>query len=52
MLLEDLLIAHQVVSWLSPDERAALAGLMERLPLPAPASCRGPLEDLRRVVAA
>lgn len=52
MLLEDLLIAHQVVSWLSPDERAALAGLMERLPLPAPAGCIVPLEDLRRLVAA
>lgn len=52
MSLEDLIIAHHVVSWLLPDELAALEDLLERLPLPAPAGCIVPLEDLRRLVAA
>jgi len=52
MSIEDLLIAHNVVNWLLPDELAALEGLLERLPLPAPAGCVVPLEAFKRRVAA
>jgi len=52
MSLEDLLIAHHVVSWLLPDELEALADLLERLPLPAPEGCIVPLTELRTRVAA
>lgn len=52
MSLEDLLIAHTVISWLLPDELEALEDLLERLPLPAPAGCVVPLEELRTKVAA
>jgi len=52
MSLEDLLIAHSVVSCLLPDELAALADLLERLPLPAPGGCIVPLAEFRRLVAA
>lgn len=52
MSLEDLLVAHKVVSWLLPDELEALEELLERLPLPAPAGCLVPLEEFRRLVAA
>lgn len=52
MSLEDLLIAHAVVSWLLPNEFEALGGLLERLPLPAPSGCIVPLEDFRSLVAA
>lgn len=36
MSLEDLIIAHHVVSRLLPDKFEALADLLERLPLLAP----------------
>lgn len=52
MSLEDLIIAHNVVSWLLPDELEALADLLERLPLPAPDDCVVPLVEFRRLVAA
>ncbi len=52
MSLKELIIAHNVVSWLLPDELAALEGLLERLPLPAPAGCIVPVEEFRRLVAA
>ncbi|MDT3682544.1 MAG: hypothetical protein ROY82_08750 [Truepera sp.] len=52
MSLEDLIIAHQVVSWLPPDELAALEDLLERPPLPAPAYCSVRLAEFRRLVAA
>lgn len=52
MSLEDLLIAHAVVSWLLPDEVAALDDLLERAPLPAPAGCVVPLEEFKARVAA
>jgi hypothetical protein len=52
MSLEDLLIAHKIVSWLLPDELEALEDLLEHAPLPAPTGCIVPLEELRRVVAA
>lgn len=51
MSLEDLLIAHKVVSWLLPDELEALEDLLERSPLPAPAGSTMPLRELRRLVA-
>ena len=46
-----MFIAHHVVSWLLPDELAALADLLERLPLPAPDDCIVPLVEFRRLVA-
>ena len=52
MSLEELIIAHHVVSWLLPDELEALADLLERLPLPAPAGCVVPLVEFRRLVVA
>lgn len=52
MSLEDLLIAHAVVAWLLPDELEALADLLERAPLPAPAECIVPVEEPKRMVAA
>ena len=52
MSLEDLIIAHPVVSWLLPDELEALEDLLERQPLPAPSGCIVPLEEFRRQVAA
>lgn len=52
MSLEDLLIAHKVVSWLLPDELEALEELLERLPLPAPSGCIVPLAEFKRLVAA
>lgn len=52
MSLEDLLIAHAVVSWLLPDELEALEDLLERLPLPAPDGCIVPLTEFKRLVAA
>lgn len=52
MSLEGLLIAHQVGSRLLPDELAALADLLERPPLPAPADCSVRLAELRRLAAA
>lgn len=52
MSLEELIIAHTVVSWLLPDELEALADLLERLPLPAPSGCIVPLVEFRRLVAA
>lgn len=52
MSLEELIIAHHVVSWLQPDELEALAELLERLPLPPPAGCAVPLMEFRRRVAA
>lgn len=52
MSLEDLLAAHKVVSWLSPDEFEALEDVLERQPLPSPSGSIVPLEELRRQVAA
>lgn len=52
MSLENLLIAHKVVSWLLPDELATLENLLGRLPLPAAAGCVVPLTEFRRLVAA
>lgn len=52
MSLEELIIAHSVVSWLLPDELEALEDLLERQPLPAPSGCIVPLEEFRRLVAA
>lgn len=51
MSLEDLLIAHRIVGWLRPDELEAMSDLFDRLPLPAPADCIVPLEELRHMVA-
>ncbi len=52
MSLEDLIIAHTVVSWLLPDELEALADLLGHMPLPAPEGCVVPLAEFRRLVAA
>ena len=52
MSLENLLIAHNLVSWLLTDELEALEDLLERLPLPAPSRCIVPLEEFKRSVAA
>lgn len=52
MSLEELIIAHSVVSWLLPDELEALEDLLERQPLPAPSGCIVPLEEFKRQVAA
>ena len=49
---KDLIFAHQLVSWLLPDELEALADLLERMPLPAPSGCVVPLAEFRRLVAA
>jgi len=51
MSLEDLIIAHRVVSWLSADELEALEDLLERSPLPALAGSVVPLQEFRRLVA-
>lgn len=52
MSLEDLLIAHNLESWLLPDQLEALEDLLERLPLPAPAGCVVPLSAFKRRMAA
>jgi len=52
MSLEDLLIARRIACWLLPDESVALADLLERVPLPAPAGCIVPLVEFRRRIAA
>lgn len=51
MSLEELIIAHHLVSWLLPDELEALEDLLERMPLPAPEGCIVPLMDLKHLVA-
>lgn len=52
MSLEDVLVAHAVVSWLLPDELGAPADLLKRLPLPTPSGCVVVLVELRQMVAA
>jgi len=50
MSLEEMLIAHQVMAWLTPDELEELADLLEHAPLPVHWCCRVPLRELHRRV--
>ena len=43
MSLEEMLIAHRIISWLLPDEREELQDLLELIPIPAPPACIVPL---------
>jgi len=45
MSLEEMLIAHQVMAWLTPDELEELADLLEHAPLPVHWCCRVPLRE-------
>lgn len=47
MSLEEMLIAHRIISWLLPDELEELADLLDQIPLPAHWDCGAPLRELR-----
>ena len=50
MSLEEMLIAHYLLSQLSPAEREDLAELLEQIPLPAHWGCGVPLREFRQRV--
>lgn len=48
MTLEEMIIAHGVLSRLAPAELDELGDLLEHAPLPTPWGCQVPLRELRQ----